>query len=458
MADDQSLGGAFGEIGVSGLVHSRGTISEEWLPELKGRSGQAIYRQMIDNDPIIGAILYAIEMTLRAVPWSVQVGGEGTPEDQERAKFLESCMDDMSMSWVDFISAAESKVPYGWAYFESVYKRREGPNGEHRSKHSDGKVGWRKFALRSQDTLDRWEIDSAGGIIGMWQRTSQLGESVPIPIAKAVLYRTSIRKNNPEGRSLLRTAYTSWYRKDRVETGEMIGIERDLVGVMVVKLPPALVNSTKAEDVAAIDEWKEIVSNMRAGEQAGIVAPYFRDPETGNETISIELLKSPGTRLIDTGKIIQRYTQAMAMSTLQDVILLGHEQVGSLALADTKKALAQNALKAQVDEIASTLNAHEIPRLFRLNGWSTEDLPTVVPGEIGDRDLEKMADLIAATAGAGMGWFPDMSAENKIRTILGFDPIDDLLGADEEEFRPTPPTSKPDLSSDETQDDDDPNL
>lgn len=452
---EQTPGDAFAEYGVAGLSHANGIITEEFLKELRGRQGASVYRQMSENDAIIGAILASIEATLRAVDWSVEPGGEATDEDIERAQFVDECMNDMSFSWGDFIAEALSKVPYGWAWFEVVYKKRDGATGAVRSKYDDGRIGWRKFALRAQDTLDRWDIDESGGINGMWQRPPGFGlDMLYIPISKSVLFRTSVRKNNPEGRSALRTAYISWFRKDRVETGEMIGVDRDLVGLPMVTLPSRMFGTGASDnDKAAVEEWKKIVTQVRNGHQSGIVKPHSVDDD-GNEDLRFELIASPGTRLFDTTKIIERFAKHIAVSTLQDIVLLGHEHAGSLALADTKKAMAQHALKAQLDEIANTLNQHEIPRLFRLNGMPLNDLPRVKPGEIGEREMEKISELITATANAGMGWFPNFNLENEIRTWAGFDPVDEAED-DGTEFEPTPPPGQEMVTGTEGSDDDD---
>ena len=59
-----------------------------------------------------------------------------------------------------------------------------------------------------------------------------------IPRAKCLLFRPTAYKSNPEGRSILRTAYRPWYNLTQIENIEGIGIERDLAGLPVVKVPP----------------------------------------------------------------------------------------------------------------------------------------------------------------------------------------------------------------------------
>ena len=68
----------FNEVGATGLKQYSGYINEEFLPELKGRQGTRVYREMSDNDPIIGAILFAIEMLIR------NAGGRVEPASKDQ--------------------------------------------------------------------------------------------------------------------------------------------------------------------------------------------------------------------------------------------------------------------------------------------------------------------------------------------------------------------------------------
>ena len=91
------------EIGRIGQRRFGGIVYEEFLPELRGSRGVEIYHEMSENDDVVGAILYAIEMLVRQTKWNVEPGGS-TAKDKEAAEFVESCMDDMQNTWVDTIS------------------------------------------------------------------------------------------------------------------------------------------------------------------------------------------------------------------------------------------------------------------------------------------------------------------------------------------------------------------
>src|SRR5262245_15616143 len=141
------------ELGRTGLKQYSGYIQEEFLRELQGERWRRVIKQMIDNDPTIGAILYAIQMRIRQVEWDIRPASE-SQEDVDNAEFVDECLKDMSSSWADTLSEILSFLPWGWSYLELVYKVRGGMDTDDPAKRSvfnDGKIGWRKWAIRSQD-------------------------------------------------------------------------------------------------------------------------------------------------------------------------------------------------------------------------------------------------------------------------------------------------------------------
>ena len=102
----------------------------------------------------------------------------------------------------------------------------------------------------------------------------------------------------------------------------------------------------------------------------------------------------------------------IAMVVLADFVLMGHEKVGSLALSSDKTDMFATALRAWLDEIKSVMNTHAIPRLFRLNGIKSNDLPQLEYGDIESVDLKALGEYINKLAGAGMPLFPNDELEN----------------------------------------------
>lgn len=411
--------GTFDTAGLSGLQHQAGYVYEEFLPQLQGIRAIKVYKEMSSNDPIIASMLFAIDMFLRKTQWSVQKSGEDQKAEDD-AKFLEECMNDMSGTWPDFISEVNSMLEQGWSYFEILYKRRtheEKEDGNRVSKYNDGKIGWRKFDPRSQDSIDRWEFDEEGGIRGLWQRPAPDYQLRYIPIGKAMLFRTTSRKNNPEGKSVLRSAYRPWYFKKRIEEIEGVGIERDLAGLPMAEVPVKMLQADASEaDKAMLASIKTLVKNVRRDRQEGIIWPQQYDANN-NKQYTFSLLSAGGQRQFDTNGIITRYEQRMAMTVLADFILTGHDSTGSFALATSKSGMFQSALGAWLDIIRDVVNNYAVPRLFRLNGIEGP-YPTVQHEPVQQMSLNDLATMIAAMAGAGAQLFPDTELENFLRNMM----------------------------------------
>lgn len=411
----------FQSAGETGLKRSYGYVSEEFLKDLTGTKAAEIYREMGDNDPTIGAIFFGIEMFLRRVEWFVDPFGDGD-EHKAKADFIRECKDDMSHTWPEFIAESMSMMQHGWSWFEELYKRRthEPRKGsdDAQSKYDDNKIGWRKFEIRSQDSLDRWDFDEEGGIRGMWQRPAPKYEEKYVPIAKSMLFRTTSKKNNPEGRSVLRNAYRPWYFKKRMEEIEGVGVERDLAGLPFAEVPAEMMSPNASDaDKETLASIVELVKNVRRDEQEGVVWPQSWD-EGGNPQYKFSLMNSGGTRQFDTNIIINRYDSRIAMTVLMDFILLGADGgSSSFAMTTTKSGLFQSALNVWLDMIQDVLNNFAIPRLFRLNGDFSGEYPKFRHDEVQKPSLADLATFVAALTGAGAQLFPDVNLENHFRRL-----------------------------------------
>lgn len=407
---------------IGGLRRRRGSIwgfsdENEFLPELRGRRAIQTYREMSLNDPIVGGMLFAIKMLIRQVSWTVEPAGSSN-EDMRAYEFLKSCYEDLDQPWDEVIDSALSCLIYGWSVLEIVYKLRRGDDSDprYRSRYSDGLVGWRKFAYRPQDTIWEFVLDTSGELAGVRQQRPDTFRLVFIPAEKLLLFRTTTE--SLLGRSILRTAYRPWYFKKRIQELEGIGIERDLAGIPVVRLPAQYLDRNAPAELKAVrDMLREIARNLRNDEQAFVELPSDTD-ERGNPLFSVELLRTGGAKQFSTDKIVQRYNSEIAMSVLADFILLGHKERGSFALASEKTTLFATAIGAWLDSIAEVFNRYAVPRLFRLNNFKVERLPKIVHGDIEIVDPEEIGKFVSQLAGAGMELFPDEELERNLRAMV----------------------------------------
>ena len=241
-----------------------------------------------------------------------------------------------------------------------------------------------------------------------------------IPIEKAVLFRTKSRKNNPEGRSILRSAYRDWYFKKRIQEIEGIGIERDLAGLPVLVAPTGVDVWSDDEEMQAIYmRSMDLVSAIRRDQVDGVVLPG--KPSEEREGWRLDLLASTGKRSFDTSQVIERYDNRIAMSMMADFILLGHQAVGSFALSDNKTELFAVALGSYLDIICEAINKQVFSRLVGLNAehfTGISEVPELVHGDIENADLDKISAFLERTIRAG-AINPDDDLEDYLREIAG---------------------------------------
>lgn len=392
------------EIGWAGLDEWSGIIREDFLKELRGKDGYKRYNEMRLNSSIIGGMLLAIEQAIRGIDWNFN-SDQG--EEDERVVFLDEALAGMSHSWNDHIIEALTMLPFGYAPFEIVYERQ------------DGRLTWRKFAIRGQDTLYKWELDDAGGMEGFWQQAPPYNVPVLIPIEKMVIYRTRVEKNNPEGRSILRNAWVSYYYAKNLMQIEAIGIERDLAGLPIITLPES---ATTDENDSSSDAYKaaEIVRNIRNDEQAGLVKPFGWE---------FELASTGGSRQFDTDTIIKRYESRMLMSALAQFLILGQDKVGTQALSTDFTDFFAMSVNATADIIAETFTKFAAQKLLELNGMDTEGI-SMEHSPAGDTDLTTFSEAFMNIA-PFITLFPQ--DETWIRSIYGMPEIDEDAIIEEKE-------------------------
>lgn len=393
------------EVGATGLKRSSGFLTEEFLPQLSGSRGVRVYREMADNEAVIGGALLAMETLVKQVLWTVEPAND-TPEAHRVAEFVDSCREDMEHTWSDFLSEAMSMTVFGWAWFEEVYKIRRGPSessARFRSKHSDGLWGWRKFGVRAQESLYEWKFDDeTGDVLGMWQMPAPSYRLRFLPLEKSLHFRIRSRKGSPEGRSLLRNAYRSWYFLKRIQEIEAIGVERDLAGLPDMQVPVEVMNAAPGSQLAQLRAYYEtMVSRIRRGEYEGIVRPTETLPNGNSSGYKFGLVASGGRRPVDVDAIIKRYESRILISLLAEFLVLGMDKVGSFALSSDKTDLFAQSIRAILSIVVDGFNRTAIPRLCSLNGIPVEMHPKLKHGDIEKRSLTEIATYIGTLTGSG---------------------------------------------------------
>lgn len=396
-------------LGVTGLRQWSGYIDEEFLAPLRGPRRFRIYAEMHDNEPLLAASLLAIELLIKQVQWSVEPVSND-PAAEQAAQFARECLfDDMALSWHSTLSEILSMLVYGWSTHEILYKRRQGDqrDPQQSSRFTDGKIGWAGFEIRSQDTLQRWLFDEqTRQLIGLEQRPwgGYLGSGlIQLPLEKLLLFRLRAHKDNPEGVSMLRSAYVPWYHKARIRELQGIGVERDLVGLPVLYCDPRILDGRNGQYSQQYNAYKKMIQNLRVNENHGVLLPHV-ETEHGNKLYELTLLSARGQtgKQFDTVAIVEQLNMELVIALFTDLLLLGHEQVGSFALASSKTTLLATAIGAILDTICDVINRQALPRLWRLNAMPLATLPHLAHGDVEAVDIGELSQGVLRLSQAGL--------------------------------------------------------
>ncbi len=385
-------------IGVTGLSIWGGQIVEEYLPQLKAPKSYKIYREMSD-DPTINVLLSAIRMPLLAAEFSITPVSE-EQADVDSADWLWDCINSMDRySWRQHVLDMLDMLVYGWAMAEIIWR-----------KLPDGTMGLDMLDPRAPKTLYEWKFDGRQRVETMRQQDPNVGTIYDIPYWRTIHMIWDQRYRSPEGNSLLRACYRPWYFRKNLETIEGIGIERDLAGLPVIKLPfgASANDSTKAA---------EIVSHLRNDEEAGVVLPPPR--QSGKDVQGWELeLMSGGSKAYDTRAVIRDYNKQILMTFFAQFLELGMDKVGTQALVQGSHDVFSLALKGVQQLMLECWNTQLVPVLFQMNGWPTDALPTIEWADPGKRDIAGISDVIVNLTQAGI-ITAEPQLEDHIRAIAG---------------------------------------
>lgn len=419
------------EVGFSGLTTMAGRILEEQNRAFRYPEFLKTVVEM-RTDPTVAAALNVYRMMLTRPKWRVVPPENATETDKKRAKFVESCMDDMEGTWSQFMAEVVTYLEYGFSVQEKVFRRRLPRNG---SKHNDGLVGLRKLAPRPQDTIRHWNFSEDGReLLSVGQSIKNMENSarfinradmdglIEIDRAKFLLFSADSVKGNPEGKSVLKSVYLPYKQLSLLKDQLMLGVSKDIASVPVIYIPPNYMAADASDaDKAVYRAYLDAAARVADGKQRSLVMPQVFD-DNDNKLFEFNLMEAKGTNKFDIPKIIEQLQSDILTAMSADVIMKGGSAEGSFSIKDTKTNLCTMAMEHRLNEIRDVLNSDLIPQLFALNSWNLDRLPTFEYGDIADVDSEAWSKALQRMASVGLVEV-DRPVLNKGREVLGIDPL-----------------------------------
>ena len=428
--------------GIPGAIIISGQSNEDINQAWNGVRGLKTIKEMM-YDSTISSILYAAKSLAKTANLRVDPFEDDNESDKEQSELIWNMFHDMDGTLSDFMSQAITMLEYGWSISEIVLKVRQGwtKNKGSRSKYNDGLIGISRLAPRHQGTLYRWDIDEETlEIKNIIQRHPVFGKEYKIPMDKMLLFRTVNENDNPQGKSVLRASWKSWRDLNRLKKSELNGIERDLNGSPLIRMPREHMfeDDGKGGEKATAEylRMQDICSKLRAGPDVGLVIPSDHEGGDENESshpmYSVELLTGGSRNIQHVRTAIRDYQNDILSTVLADFIKMGQGEVGSFALSKEKTSLFAVSVKQYLDIIVSTINNDLIPKIYVANGWDTSRM-CQMQSDFDETNLSELSDIVGNLFDVGALDINDEKTREYISRAFGVPVTDPAIRKESEE-------------------------
>lgn len=391
--------------------------------------------QEMRNNPTVGAAMNVYRMMMARIEWDVKAPEGASEQDKARAKAVKTMMNDMDHPWSAFVDSIIPYMEYGFGINEKVLRRRLKRNG---SKHNDGLVGIKSLPVRGQETIAGWVFSKDGSeLLGVEQsllhvenahlfsEKKNINGNIFIPRNRFLLFSASATQGNPEGNSIFKNIYLAFKQLSLLQDQELLGITKDIQGILKIVLPPKYFDvNASADDKAVLTRFQQIIDNYNAGTQRGLLVPGMVDPETKMPMFTYDLMESKGGAKYDTESIIRRLQGDILSALSVDVLKLGSDGSGSFSLAESKSSILALAIDYRMSEIKNVLNNDLMRTIYEMNGWDTANMAEFVYSDIEEVNLEVFAQAVQKILSVSGIEF-DRPVANRIREVFGVPKLPD---------------------------------
>lgn len=420
-------------IGVGGTAIYGGYIQPiESDSRLTGRERYKTFSNLLVNVSILGAgVRYFLNLVAKAA-WKVEPADD-SPRAKELAETVEHIMGDMETPWHRVVRRAAMYRFYGFSVQEWIAKRRE-----------DGLIGMADIEPRPQNTIERWDTERSGKVIGVVQRSPQTYDELAIPREKLVYLVDDSLSDSPEGLGLFRHCVAPAMRLRRYEQLEGFGFENDLKGVPLARAPlTELAKMVKAGKLtqeqmdALVQPLRDFIDQHIKNPQLGLLLDSQtwqttdeRHTPSGQPQFNLELLDGGTYSLEEVSNAIMRVVRELARILGVEHLLLGEDSGGSYALSRDKSHNFGLIIDSTLKELREQFQKDFLGPLWLLNGWEEELKPTLKTEQVTYRDIEQISSVLRELATAGIVLDRDDEAVHEVFDLLGLSRLVPLILSD----------------------------
>lgn len=414
------------EQGVSGAQVYGGWIQDrEKNQKLTYLQRNNRYEEVIANIAIVGAGVRYFTALATSANWTVEPSENDT--SAQYAEIAEKLISEIDNKWSGVVAQALNHRWFGFSVQEWTAKRDL----------VDGTIYFKSIESRPQRTIEQFDVDDTGKVIGFGQRSPVTANTLYIPRGKTIYLVDDTYSDSPAGLGVLRHVFESCERLSNYLDLEKQGFEKDLRNIPIGRVPYAELNRavangdiTQEQSNAAIAAFENLVKMARKQSSTGLLLeskPYLSQSDTAlnisnQRQWDLELLsgQSPGLQEID--KAIERLQREIARCLGVEGVML--DGAGSNAMAKEKNASLYLNINSALKDICFGFNKDLIEPFWKLNGFPEEMKPQFKVEDVNQQDAETTAAVLRDMATAGAVLLPDDDAINDIRNMLGISQVD----------------------------------
>lgn len=269
--------------------------------------------------------------------------------------------------------------------------------------------------------------------------------AVEIDWRKIGLCSYAANSGRPLGMSDLDAAYTAWREKILIQDYLLMGIQKDLAGTPVLRVPQQLFDDAQADpsSMAAVtlNQLQQHMSNLHAGDQTFVILPSdtYNDSGTGAMLYDINFKGVDGSsKMFDLVEIIEQKKKAIYTVLGASHLITGESgSGGSYNLLEGKADQAAHLAERDSIIIDEMWNKKVIPLILKLNGFTNElpsDIPVYQHGEVQPISLDekgkyinRVARLLPAVPDVVNELLSDMGIDYRVKEDATEDDIREML-------------------------------
>ncbi len=415
------------EIGQPRIVSSNRYIDDQRKNDLRMPTRLLTFDNMYNDDCVYNSIdITNLLVTTALYGGEYKPGPSNSNASKVAADFLNYCIRNMSYgTYLEFLQNATTDLRYGFSIQNIVTeKRKYGPY--------KGSTCLKKLSPRDQKSIYGWLWNkNKTELLGAVQQprltnrtfkplTSFESGLTPLstgnmydskyPIIKTqqmLHFKYNSTNNNPQGDSPLAHCYAAWMEKMLISEYELIGLSKDMGGIVVLRVPSSLLE--KANDKTNYpDAYAESVAlqkdaaNLHAGKSSFILLTSDADEVTKKYHYDFDLKGIDGNgKQYNTSDIIDQKRKSIYNCFGTGFLLLGQDGPGSYNLSSNATSTHGYYVERNIIQKTDVLNYQLAPRLLAVNNiyLDYKDMPVytpVSPTEANKDELSKVVQRIAS--------------------------------------------------------------